>query len=336
MATKDHFVIYGPENYKLYYHMSPEGHIWLDAKNNPIPLNSQLVGHIESIDPHTYWQSRATWTSIHSSVTPPQRGGAVNSSAVIQQPPQHTSPTSPIHHESLNILQGIDTSENTVLHEAIDDHPSLMNKILNSVAGNFFTPQRSDNKSFGNNLETNSVTSEALNSSDSQSPISSNKTSKAYTQQDLDKLKAEIEKKFRTQLAIDQKTRAQIQNYYQDQFKTMENENKEKLAIMKSKITEQKHAEIKDIQTAASQERTKYIETIEMLQQKIQNLAHEVHQKPPPLPPLGNDSTFLPNQSMVNGSLVHIMEKFEESFQLQNEIISKSLEQNKPQQKNII
>ena len=54
MATKDHFIIYGPEDYKLYYHMSPEGHIWLDAKNNPIPLNSQLVGHIGSIDPHTY------------------------------------------------------------------------------------------------------------------------------------------------------------------------------------------------------------------------------------------------------------------------------------------
>ena len=77
-----------------------------------------------------------------------------------------------------------------------------------------------------------------------------------------------------------------------------------------------------DIQTAASQERTKYIETIEMLQQKIQNLAHEVHQKPPPLPPLGNNIMFLPNQSMVNESLVHIMKKFEKSFQLQNEIIS--------------
>ena len=84
------------------------------------------------------------------------------------------------------------------------------------------------------------MTSEALNSSDSQSPINSNKTSKAYTQQDLDKLKAEMEEQFRIQLAIDpKKTRAQIQNYYQDQFKTMENENKEKLAKMKSKITEQ-------------------------------------------------------------------------------------------------
>ena len=64
------------------------------------------------------------------------------------------------------------------------------------------------------------MTSEALNSSHSQSPISSNKTSKAYTQQDFDKLKVEMEEQSRIQLATDQKTtRAQIQNYYQDQFK---------------------------------------------------------------------------------------------------------------------
>ena len=157
-------------------------------------------------------------------MTPPQRGRGSKqycSHATV------TSPTGPIHHESINIPQGIGTSENTVLCEAIDDHPGLVNKALN-----FFTPQRSDNKSFGNNLETNSVTSEALNSSNSQSPISSNKTSKAYTQQDLDNLKAEMEEQFRIQLAIDQKTRAQVQNYYQDQFKTMENENKEKLAFL--------------------------------------------------------------------------------------------------------
>ena len=71
-------------------------------------------------------------------MTPPQKEETVNSTAVMQQPPQHTSPTSPIHHESINIPQGIDTPENTVLREAIDDYPGLMNKILNSaVAGNF-------------------------------------------------------------------------------------------------------------------------------------------------------------------------------------------------------
>ena len=96
----------------------------------------------------------------------------------------------------------------------MNDNPGLMNKISNSVVRNFFTPQRSDTKSFANNLETNSVASEALNSSDFQSPTSSNKNSKAYTQQDIDKLKAEMQEQFKIQLAIDQNTtRAQIQNY---------------------------------------------------------------------------------------------------------------------------
>ena len=71
-------------------------------------------------------------------MTPPQRGGPVNSTAVTQQPPQHTSPTSSIHFESVNIPQGSDTSENTVLGEAMNDqNPGLMSKLLNSVAGNF-------------------------------------------------------------------------------------------------------------------------------------------------------------------------------------------------------
>ena len=37
-----------------------------------------------------------------------------------------------------------------------------------------------------------------------------------------------MEEQFRIQLAIDQKTAiSQIQNYYEDQFKTIENESKE-------------------------------------------------------------------------------------------------------------
>ena len=100
MATKDHFTIRGPEDYKLYYHMSPEGHIWLDAKNNPIPLNSQLVGHIESIDPYTYWQSRATRTSIHSSVTPPKGEGQ---SIVLQSLNSHLSTPHPLVPFILNL-----------------------------------------------------------------------------------------------------------------------------------------------------------------------------------------------------------------------------------------
>ena len=34
MATKDHFIIHGPEDYKLHYHMSPEGHICVTVTGN--------------------------------------------------------------------------------------------------------------------------------------------------------------------------------------------------------------------------------------------------------------------------------------------------------------
>ena len=50
MADKDP-KIFSPDEYKLHYHTSPEGHLWLDAKKNLIPKAQQLTGHIESIDP---------------------------------------------------------------------------------------------------------------------------------------------------------------------------------------------------------------------------------------------------------------------------------------------
>ena len=75
-----------------------------------------------------------------------------------------------------------------------------------------------------------------------------------------------MKEQFRIQLAIDQKnSNMSNSKLLPRSIKTMENESKEKLAIIESKITEQKHAEIKDIQTAVNQERTKYIETTEML-----------------------------------------------------------------------
>ena len=81
---------------KLYYLTNDEGHVWLNAKNSPILLTEPLVGHIDSKDPQELWHSKVTWKGFFSSVTPPQTGGAVNSTAVTQQPPSHTDPTSPI------------------------------------------------------------------------------------------------------------------------------------------------------------------------------------------------------------------------------------------------
>ena len=54
MANRDPKILC-PDEYQKYYHTSPEGHLWLDAKKNLIPKTQTLTGHIESVDPQIYW-----------------------------------------------------------------------------------------------------------------------------------------------------------------------------------------------------------------------------------------------------------------------------------------
>ena len=76
MADKNPKIL-SPDEYKLHYHTSHEGHLWLDAKKNLIPKTQQLTGHIESVDPQIYWQSRVTRTGFHSLEAPAQKGGVI-------------------------------------------------------------------------------------------------------------------------------------------------------------------------------------------------------------------------------------------------------------------
>ena len=39
--------IKGPEDYKLYFHTSVEGIVWLDGKGKPIPLDQSLVNQVD-------------------------------------------------------------------------------------------------------------------------------------------------------------------------------------------------------------------------------------------------------------------------------------------------
>ena len=118
--------------------MNEEGHVWLDAKNSPILLTQPLVGHIDAKDPHELWHSKATWKGVYSSVTPPHTGGAVNSTAVTQQLPSHTDPTSPIQ----QIPEGIDTSVEP-LASVIDEYqeqPNIIIKAMNDAMSFFNNP----------------------------------------------------------------------------------------------------------------------------------------------------------------------------------------------------
>ena len=142
-------VLDGPDDFKLYYHTNEEGHVWLNAKNGPILLTEPLVGHIDSKDPQELWHSKVTWKGFFSLVTPPQTGGAVNSTAVTQQPPSHTDPTSPIQ----QIPKGIDTSAEplkTVIDE-YQENPGITIKAMNNAVSYFTTPVRSDNRNSGTN-----------------------------------------------------------------------------------------------------------------------------------------------------------------------------------------
>ena len=143
MASKTP-ILDGPDDFKLYYHTNEEGHVWLDAKNSPILLTQPLVGHIDSKDPHELWHSKATRKGVYSSVTPPHTGGAVNSTAVTQQPPSHTDPTSPIQ----QIPEGIDTSVEPLasLIDEYQENPNILIKAMNGAMSLFTTPVRSDNR----------------------------------------------------------------------------------------------------------------------------------------------------------------------------------------------
>ena len=115
---------------------------------------------------------------------------------------------------------------------------------------------------------------------DFQAPSTTNKDLK-YTQQNLEKIKADIEKHYKIQVAIEKRNfEKEIQNYYHNHFKMIENEHKEKLSMIEAKNAEQINNEIKGIQASANERNTKYLETIEMLQQKVKTLTQEINQTP--------------------------------------------------------
>ena len=111
-----------------------------------------------------------------------------------------------------------------------------------------------------------------------------------------------------------------------------------KLSKIEAKIVEQINNEIKSIQAFANEQNTKHLETIEMLQQKVKRLTQEINQTPSPnlaTPqpfPLTNQSMFY-NQSMLNDSLVQMVDKFGKSILIQNSTIVQSLQQNKASSK---
>ena len=93
---------------------------------------------------------------------------------------------------------------------------------LISVSTIMGTPQRNDNLNFDNS-ETSSVASDSSNIV-VQATSKTNKDLK-YTQQDFERIKADIESQYKIQVAIEIKNfEKEIQNYYYNHLKTIKNE----------------------------------------------------------------------------------------------------------------
>ena len=276
----------------------------------PIPLTQTLTGHINSPDLVLLWNSRVTREGYHSVPPAVSKGSAINSTAITLQPPQHSTPTSPIQN-SLTILQGVDPTDETL--QALINDPQIPRSSLkeafdgaSSKVGNVITPQKPEGAHNGASLDTSSETSDTSMVNDDQDSPSNPKT---YTQHDLDKLRTHLEEQFKFQKAIDKKNlEKEIQNHYLHQ-------HQEQLATMASKITT-----LQGNLVTADALKTQDSQTIQMLQQRLQ-LFEGANQTPAhvattPCDPLANHS-LLYNQSLVLNSMVDVMDKFDKSLNMQ-------------------
>ena len=160
----------------------------------------------------------------------------VNSTGITQQPSQTQ------YLQALFLLpQGIDPNE-LVLGGVFSDEKidkSLLGNIVSTFSGGvstFMGTRQRNNNSNSDNSETSSVASDNSNIVDFQGTYKTNKDLR-YTQQDLERIKSEIENQYRIQVAIEKKNfEKEIQNYYHNHFKTIENEHKEKLSTIEARL----------------------------------------------------------------------------------------------------
>ena len=182
MATNQYISITKPEDYQLVYHTNQTVHIWLDAKHRPLPLNQTLTGHINSTDPVLLWNSRVTREGYHSVPAAISKGSAINSTAITQQPPEHSTPTSSIQN-SFTVPQGVDPTDQPskgVINDPQIPKSSLkevFDKVSSAVGnlGNLLTPQKPEGAYNGASPDTNSETSETSLVNDDQVPPSNSK-----------------------------------------------------------------------------------------------------------------------------------------------------------------
>ena len=295
-----------PEDYQLVYHSNQQGQIWLDAKKRPIPLTQPLTGHIDSTDPVLLWNSRVTREGYHSAPVAVSKGSAINGTAITQQPPAHSTPTSPIQ-DSLTIPPGVDPNEDT-LKELINDHqiPSSFLKVAfdgaTSRLASFITPQKPEGALNDANLDTNSETSETSMVNDDKVLPPNSKT---YSQKDVDHL---LEQSRLQDITDKRNLETHICNQYSSAMENLKMEHQEQIAFMETNIAKKMQKEIQKIQATSDQQMAQYVESIQLLQQKVQTLQQS---KPntPHMPdynqPINNETVI----SLLSSTIEHTLKQ---------------------------
>ena len=195
--------------------------------------NSDPDWNINSTDPVLLSNSRATRKGYHSVPPAISKGSAINSTAITQQPPAHSTPTSPIQN-SLTIPQGIDPTDETL--KGLINDPQISKSSLeeafdfaSSNVGNVITSQRPEGAHKDENLDTNSETSETSMANDDKVLPPNSKT---YFQQDVDQLLEHS----RIQNITDRRNfETHIQNQYSSEMENLKIEHQEQNAEGNSK-----------------------------------------------------------------------------------------------------
>ena len=240
----------------------------MDAKERPILLTQPLTGHINSTDPVFLWNSRVTREGYHSVPVAVSRGSAINSTAITQQPQAHSTPTSPIQN-SPTIPQGIDPTEPTL--KAVINDPQYTESSLQvafdgatSQLASFITPQKPEGALNDANLDTNSETSETSTVNDDKVPPPNSKT---YSQKDVDRL---LEQSRLQDITDKRNLETHIRNQYSFAMEQLKMEHQEQIASMETNIAKKLQKEIQKIQATSDQRIAQYVESIQLLQQKVQ------------------------------------------------------------------
>ena len=278
----------------------------MDAKDRPIPLSQPLTGHIDSTDPVLLWNSRVTREGYHS--VPPAiiKGSAINSTAITQQPPAHSTPTSPIQN-SLTIPQGIDPNE-PILKGVIND-PQYTGSSLqvafdgaSSKIGKVITPQKPEGAHNDAGLDTNSETSETSIANDDKLPPPNSKT---YSQKDVDHL---LEQSRLQDITDKRNLETHIRNQCSSAMEHLKMEHQEQIASMETNIAKKMQKEIQKIQATSDQQIAQYVESIQLLQQKVQTL-QQSNPNTPHMPdynqPINNETVI----SVLSSTIEHTLKQ---------------------------